>query len=158
MHTPFARSPSVSSRILRTTATDKPHIMPRSLLQSLGALARYDDWQRHYDYPLDHYGRGFCRLRAARGRKLSNTGGSKGRRTGRKRRGKLVVFKRTGPGTTLNRKAGNPPCGLPSCRVCSVFIEMYITSIEDKLPIVMQLTEQSEVGCTDAEPRNLRWS
>ena len=53
----------------------------------------------------------------------------------RNRKRKIIIFKRTGPGSSMNWYAGvNPPCGLLGCRVCGVFLEMMTEDMEKAYP------------------------
>jgi len=66
------------------------------------------------------------------------------RRRGRKR--KIMIFKRTGPGSSMNWYAGvNPPCGLFGCRVCGLFLEMMIEDVERACPGLMSGEEDQAI-------------
>ncbi|TKA34949.1 hypothetical protein B0A54_13649 [Friedmanniomyces endolithicus] len=132
--------------------------MPYTALQYLNLLAQYNKWQRLYAYPL-HRGDSHsetCRLRAVEaettrtgrrehaveifdgegwttGVEFDETAAMRARERHRER--KIMIFKRTGPGSSLNWYAGvNPPCGLLGCRVCGVFLEMMTEDMEKAYP------------------------
>ncbi|KAK4899647.1 hypothetical protein LTR27_002913 [Elasticomyces elasticus] len=127
--------------------------MPYTALQYLNLLARYNKWQYMYAYPL-HRGESVhdeCRLRAVEAETTrssqryhkndTNDGeswseGDSGEEERKKR--KIIIFKRTGPGNNMNWFQGvNPPCGLLGCRVCGVFLEMMIEDTEKQCPGLM---------------------
>ncbi|KAK5690325.1 hypothetical protein LTR17_025972 [Elasticomyces elasticus] len=127
--------------------------MPYTALQYLNLLARYNKWQYMYAYPL-HRGESAhdeCRLRAVEAETTrssqryhkndthdgeSRSEDDSGEETRKKR--KIIIFKRTGPGNNMNWFQGvNPPCGLLGCRVCGVFLEMMIEDTERQCPELM---------------------
>ncbi|KAK0769368.1 hypothetical protein LTR02_017854 [Friedmanniomyces endolithicus] len=134
--------------------------MPYTTLQYLNILAQYNKWQRMYAYPL-HRGDSHsetCRLRAVEaettrtegidhaveifdgegwttGVEVDETAAMAMRERQRNRKRKIIIFKRTGPGSSMNWYAGvNPPCGLLECRVCGLFLEMMIEHVEKACP------------------------
>ena len=96
----------------------KQGIMPYTALQLLGRLAYYNRWERMFSVRYTHSTkRSRCRLRAINGKYTKS-----GRR--------VIIFKRTGPGKTMNWWAENPPCGLPNCKACGVFIRGSVEELE----------------------------
>ncbi|TKA81038.1 hypothetical protein B0A55_02496 [Friedmanniomyces simplex] len=116
--------------------------MPHTALQYLNILAQYNKWQRMYAYPL-HRGESHsdaCRLRAVEAETTRIEPGNDGVelfdgeawtsgidetavavQQRRKRKRKIVIFKRTGPGSSLNW-------------VCGMFLEMMVEETERGCP------------------------
>ncbi|KAF2726047.1 hypothetical protein K431DRAFT_197 [Polychaeton citri CBS 116435] len=84
----------------------KPHLIyPRSLNHHLHTTK----------YPQR------CRLRACRAKNV-------------RRKRKLVIFKVTGPGRSMNWYYENQPCGMLGCGVCGLMLSLGVSDLEKEAP------------------------